>query len=80
MTPKSGTDHVFVHGGRVVDGPADIHAVENPPQFREGAASLHIYSKPYAECDIYDSETGPRRRVKLLYDTIEGKPADRLRG
>jgi hypothetical protein len=67
-------------GAGFLDGPADLHAVENPPEFREGAASLHIYSKPYAECDIYDSETGPRRRVKLLYDTIQGKPAERLRG
>jgi predicted metal-dependent enzyme (double-stranded beta helix superfamily) len=63
-----------------LDGPADIHAVENPREFGENAASLHIYSKPYAECDIFDSESGPRRRVKLAYDTIQGKPAERARG
>ena len=55
-------------------------AFSNPGEFQENAASLHIYSKPYAECDIYDSESGPRRRVKLAYDSIQGKPVERARG
>jgi Cysteine dioxygenase type I len=63
-----------------LDGPADLHAVENPAEFGENAASLHVYSKPYAECDIYDSESGPRRRVALAYDSIRGKPVERDRG
>ena len=63
-----------------LDGPADLHAVENPEEFGENAASLHVYSKPYAECDIYDSESGPRRRVKLAYDSIQGKRVERARG
>jgi hypothetical protein len=63
-----------------LDGPADLHAVENPGEFGANAASLHVYSKPYAECDIYDSESGPRRRVKLAYDSIQGKPVERARG
>ncbi len=67
-------------GAGFLDGPADIHAVENPEEFGESAASLHIYSRPYAECDIYDSESGPRRRVTLAYDSIRGKPVDRARG
>ena len=57
-----------------LDGPAEIHAVENPVGFGENAASLHLYSKPYSQCDVYDSLTGPRRRVSLSYDTIYGKP------
>jgi Cysteine dioxygenase type I len=63
-----------------LDGPADLHAVENPAEFGENAASLHVYSKPYAACDIYDSESGPRRRVKLAYDSIRGEPVERDRG
>jgi predicted metal-dependent enzyme (double-stranded beta helix superfamily) len=59
-----------------LDGPAEIHAVENPLEFADHAASLHLYSKPYSECDIYDSEHGPRRRVKLAYDSIGGKPVE----
>jgi cysteine dioxygenase len=57
-----------------LDGPADIHAVENCPAFGLPAASLHIYSRPYAECDIYDLERGERRRVRMAYDTMYGKP------
>jgi len=57
-----------------LDGPAEIHAVENPVAFGQNAASLHLYSKPYSECDVYDSLTGPRRRVSLAYDTIHGEP------
>jgi predicted metal-dependent enzyme (double-stranded beta helix superfamily) len=56
-----------------LDGPADIHAVENPAEFEAEAASLHVYSKPYGECDVYESERGPRRRVRLAYDSIQGK-------
>ncbi len=57
-----------------LDGPAEIHAVENPVEFGENAASLHLYSKPYSQCDVYDSLTGPRRRVSLAYDSIHGEP------
>jgi predicted metal-dependent enzyme (double-stranded beta helix superfamily) len=63
-----------------LDGPADIHAVDNPKEFAENAASLHVYSKPYGECDIYESERGPRRRVKLAYDSIQGTRIERARG
>lgn len=57
-----------------LDGPAEIHAVENLAEFGEDAASLHLYSKPYSECDVYDSVRGPKRRVALAYDTIAGEP------
>lgn len=57
-----------------LDGPADIHSVENPELFGGRAASLHLYSRPYAECDIYDLERGEKRRVRLAYDSMFGKP------
>lgn len=60
-----------------LDGPAEIHAVENPKEFGVNAASLHLYSKPYDACDIYDSPTGPRRRVQLAYDSIHGVAVER---
>jgi predicted metal-dependent enzyme (double-stranded beta helix superfamily) len=57
-----------------LDGPADIHAVHNCDQFGAPAASLHVYSRPYAECDIYDLVRGERRRSRMAYDTMYGKP------
>lgn len=55
-----------------LDGPADIHSVENV--FNEPAVSLHIYAKPFAECDIYCLDTGTIKRVELVYDTIYKEP------
>jgi predicted metal-dependent enzyme (double-stranded beta helix superfamily) len=49
-----------------VDGPADIHAVET---VGGDAVSLHVYVKPYDECDIYDVAQGVVRRVRLSYDS-----------
>jgi predicted metal-dependent enzyme (double-stranded beta helix superfamily) len=59
-----------------LDGPAEIHAVENPVEFGANAASLHLYSKPYSECDIYDSVSGPRRRVSLAYDSVHSESSE----
>jgi NitT/TauT family transport system ATP-binding protein len=54
-----------------VDGPADIHAVET---VGEEAVSLHVYVKPYDECDIYDLAQGVVRRVRLAYDSVPEHP------
>jgi hypothetical protein len=53
-----------------VDGPADIHAVTNPVLLAADAVSVHVYCRPYDECDIYDVEQGVVRRVRLSYDSI----------
>ena len=57
-----------------LDGPADIHAVENTAEFGARAATSHVYCRPYGECDIYDLERHARRRVRLSYDTVNGAP------
>jgi hypothetical protein len=56
-----------------LDGPADIHEVENLVAFGRSAVSLHLYSRPYGECDIYSLEKGQKLRVKLDYDMISEK-------
>jgi NitT/TauT family transport system ATP-binding protein len=53
-----------------VDGPADIHAVTNPAALGEDAVSVHVYCRPYDECDIYDAAQGTVRRVRLFYDSV----------
>jgi NitT/TauT family transport system ATP-binding protein len=63
-----------VDGNRgYLDGPADIHEVENKC-LSGRAVTLHVYSRPYAECDVYDLGRGEKRRVRLTYDTMFGKP------
>ena len=54
-----------------LDGPADIHSVANPTTVR--AVSLHLYSHPYDQCDIYDLKNNLKQRVRLRYDTIDGE-------
>ena len=53
-----------------LDGPADIHSVENITD--KFATSLHVYAKPYDACDIYDIEKGTVDRTKLSYHSIDG--------
>ncbi len=57
-----------------LDGPADIHAVENLYGFGDDAVSVHVYARPYEECDIYDLEQGVVRRVRLHYDSMPAEP------
>jgi cysteine dioxygenase len=63
--------HPIDGGPGHVDGPADIHAVET---VGEDAVSLHVYVKPYDECDIYDLAQGVVRRVRLSYDSVPEHP------
>ena len=59
----------LVQGERgYLDGPAEIHSVENI--FDQPAVSLHIYAKPFSECDIYCLDVGRIERVALVYDSI----------
>jgi|TARA_S200000501_G_scaffold221450_1_gene207735 cysteine dioxygenase len=55
-----------------LDGPADLHSVENI--FQNNAVTFHLYAKPYGECDVFDIESGSIYRKKLIYDTMYKKP------
>ncbi len=52
-----------------VDGPADIHSVENLAAWNTPAVSLHLYTKPYPEFDVFDLATGRVNRRAAQYDT-----------
>jgi len=39
---------------------------------KQAAISLHLYSKPYDVCLIYDPETGAESAKRLSYDRTEG--------
>lgn len=59
-----------------VDGPAGIHMVRNPIDQR--ARSLHLYARPFAQCDVYDLELHEKSRRDISYDTMYGKPVEQL--
>jgi hypothetical protein len=63
-----------VEGGQqYLDGPVDIHEVENLGSLGQ-AATVHVYSRPYQECDVYDLRRGEKHRVRLDYDTMFRRP------
>jgi len=51
-----------------VDGPADIHLVEN--NTTERAISLHLYARPFDVCDVYDVTNQQVSKKKLTYDSV----------
>lgn len=52
-----------------VDGPAYIHAVEN--LYDKPAISLHLYARPFHECDVYIENE--KHRKKIDYYSKYGK-------
>ena len=48
-----------------VDPEEPIHLVANPAAFGSRAVTLHIYSRPFDTCEVYDLRTGCYRDVKL---------------
>ena len=62
-----------VGGQGFVDGPAIIHRVAN--QTLKPAMSLHLYAKPFAQCDVFDEEKHLKTRIGLGYDSVDGKRA-----
>jgi len=52
-------------GPGYLDGPADIHKVENTST--QPAITLHLYSRPFEACDIYGIENHRKLRKRLGY-------------
>ncbi len=50
-----------------------IHDVANLPEYGERAVSLHIYSRPFDTCLVYDHEKGTYFEKKLTYYSVRGK-------
>ena len=63
-------EKIHAHKG-YLDGPADIHSVNNFS--KEPVVTLHIYAKPYDSCETYDIETKQIKRMEMKYHSIDGK-------
>lgn len=53
-----------------VDPSEPIHLVANPTSFGARAVTLHVYSKPYSTCEVYDLKA-QRYHVVPLVNTSE---------
>ena len=57
-----------------------VHQVLNLPEFHQRAVSIHVYSKPFDTCEVYQREKGTYCDVPLHYTSEYGKlnPAEKL--
>lgn len=51
-----------------------VHAVLNLPEYGQRATSLHVYSRPYDHCLVYDLQNKTYMDVPLFYDSVYGQP------
>lgn len=50
-----------------------VHQVLNLPEFQQRAVSIHVYSKPFDICEVYQREKGTYADVPLHYTSEFGK-------
>ena len=64
----------------VVEPREPVHQVLNLAEFGQRAMSLHIYSYPYSNCEVYSLEKGTYADVPLHYSSEYGKlsPGEKL--
>ena len=57
-----------------------VHQVLNLAEFHQRAVSIHVYSKPFDSCEVYQREKGTYGDVPLHYTSEDGKlnPADKI--
>jgi cysteine dioxygenase len=72
LMPLSSFDLDVGHPDRV-EAEEPVHQVMNLPEFEERAISIHVYSRPYASCEVYDIEKDIYRREDLSYWSEYGK-------
>jgi cysteine dioxygenase len=57
-----------------------VHEVINVPEFNQRAVSIHVYSKPFDSCEVYQRDKGTYADVPLFYTSEYGElnPAEKL--
>lgn len=51
-----------------------VHSVLNLAGYGQRATSLHVYSRPYDHCLVYDLQSNSYMDVPLFYDSMYGEP------
>ncbi len=63
----------------VVHKQVTIHSLTAPADADEGTVSLHIYSKPFDSCVVFDQARGMCQRKELWFDSAPGGYKVRVR-
>lgn len=53
-----------------IDQCACVHKIVNRAEWGEPALSVHVYSRPFDSCYVYDLATGERELIDLCYDSV----------
>jgi cysteine dioxygenase len=79
LIPTDFYDMDATHPG-VVRPEEPVHQVLNLPEFGGRATTIHIYSHPYASCEVYSQDKGVYSDVPLHYSSEYGKlnPEEKL--
>jgi cysteine dioxygenase len=79
IVPSDSYDMDANHPG-VVRPEEPVHQVLNLPEFGARATTLHIYSHPYATCEVYSADRGVYSDVPLHYSSEYGQlsPEEKL--
>jgi len=72
LVPTDSYDMDAAHPA-VVRPEEPVHQVLNLPEFKQRAASVHIYSRPYSSCEVYLQDRGTYSDVPLHYSSEYGK-------
>jgi cysteine dioxygenase len=72
IVPSVAYDMDARHPG-VVRPEEPVHQVLNLPEFGARATTLHIYSRPYASCEVYSADRGVYSDVPLHYSSEYGR-------
>jgi cysteine dioxygenase len=71
---------IYDGSSAAVDPTEPVHLVSNPEEFEQPAVSLHIYSRPYDSCVVYDVDLGLCRDATMFYTSEYGVRTDRHKG
>jgi cysteine dioxygenase len=72
LMPRESFDLDVRHPDQV-EAEEPVHQVMNLMEFQERAISIHVYSRPYASCEVYDAVRGTYRVENLTYWSEYGK-------
>ncbi len=78
LVPNGGIERADVGCLDLQQGKESIHRVSNP--FAVRAVSLHVYSRPYDSCLVYDPDAQTSQDMRLSYHSVGGdlcKPEQR---
>jgi cysteine dioxygenase len=75
---KTSTECFISAESYYIDDEVSLHLLKNPIKNNQRTMTLHLYSKPFSSCTIYDVEKKESRKLEMRYHSISGKSSQQL--